>query len=219
MNRRSRRINRWVDDLLHDRSPRRLRRGQADADVLAAAIEMRATGPDAGLPDPHFVESLRQRLARETQGVVPSSPRLTRRTLLASGGLAAAAAAGGLVVGERRSGSGDVERQLVPEGAGWVPVASAADLPEGSAIPFRTAATQGFLVNRSGEISALSGICTHLGCTLHLSSGAQRLDCPCHRAAFALDGSVLYQSMSRSLPPLPRLKSRVREGKIEVLTV
>jgi len=220
MNRRSRRVDRWVDDLLHGRSPRRMRGGQEEADVLRAAIEMRNASPDAGLPDPRFVESLRQRLGRETQGQVPPAGRITRRGLLASGGLAAATAAAGLVVGERLTGSGtSTERHLVPDAAAWVPVASLADVPPGSAKPFATPSVTGFLVNNGGQITALSGVCTHLGCLLHLNPGARRLDCPCHPAAFAFDGSVLVHPHPQSLPPLPQLDARVREGMIEVLTV
>jgi cytochrome b6-f complex iron-sulfur subunit len=219
VSRRSRRVSRWVDDLLHDRSPRRLRGGDEDADALAAAIELRSSSPDAGLPDPHFVESLRQRVARETQGEVGRAQRLSRRTLLASGGLAAATAAAGIVVGERLAATSPPQLQLVPDAGTWVAVAHLADLPEGSAMHFDTGAVRGFIVNRGGQIAALSGICTHLGCVLRLNPGAKRLDCPCHATAFAFDGSVLFKNMPGSLPPLPQLNSRIRDGRIEVLTV
>jgi cytochrome b6-f complex iron-sulfur subunit len=219
MSRRSRRVGRWVDDLLHDRSPRRQRGANEDADALAAAIEMRSASPDAGLPDPHFIEALRQRLARETQGEVGPASRLSRRTLLASGGLAAATAAAGLVVGERLASTPTPQLQLVPDAGNWVAVARFADLPEGSAMPFDTGSVRGFIVNRGGQIAALSGICTHLGCLLRLNPGAKRLDCPCHTTAFAFDGSVLFKNMPGSLLPLPRLNSRIRDGRIEVLTV
>jgi len=219
VSRRSRRISRWVDDLLHDRSPRRLRGAEEDADVLAAAIALRSASPDAGLPDPHFIESLRQRVARETQGVVAPAPRMSRRSLLATGGLAAATAAAGVVVGERFATTSTPQLRLVPDAGSWVGVADVADLPEGSAMPFDTGAVRGFIVNRGGQIAALSGICTHLGCLLQLNPGARRLDCPCHSAAFAFDGSVLFKHMPESLPALPQLSSRIRDGRIEVLTV
>ena len=98
-------------------------------------------------------------------------------------------------------------------------MALVADLPEGSARSFDTGSVRGFLVNRGGEIAALSGVCTHLGCLLQLNVAARRLDCPCHSAAFGLDGSVLFKHMSDALPPLPRMESRVRDGQIEVLTI
>ena len=221
MNRKSRRVDGWVDDLLHGRSPRRLRGAESEAEVLRAAIEMRSASPDAGLPDPRFVESLRQRIARETQGQVPRSGHITRRALLASGGLAAATAAAGIVVGERLTGdgSGTTERHLVPDAAAWVPVAHVADVPAGTAKPFATASIKGFVVNDGNQITALSGVCTHLGCLLTLNADARRLDCPCHRAAFGFDGNVQFHAIPQGLPPLPQLSARVREGMIEVLTV
>jgi nitrite reductase/ring-hydroxylating ferredoxin subunit len=219
MSRRTRQVSRWIDDLLHERSPRRFRKAEEDAKVLAAAIDLRSASPGAGLPDPQFVESLRQRLARDTQGEVPMAPRVSRRTLLASGGLAAATAAAGLVVGERLTSTPTAQRELLPNGAAWTAVALLSDVPDGAARSFDTGSVRGFLVNRGGEIAALSGVCTHLGCLLQLNAAARRLDCPCHSAAFGLDGNVLFKHMPDALPALPRLESRVRDGQIEVLTV
>jgi cytochrome b6-f complex iron-sulfur subunit len=219
MNRRIRRVSRWIDDLLHDRGPRGFRRADEDAKVLAAAIELRSASPGAGLPDPQFVESLQQRLARDTQGEVPRASRVSRRTLLAGGGLAVAGAAAGLVVGERLTVPSTAQRELLPNGAAWTAVAVLADVPDGTARSFDTGSVRGFLVNRGGEIAALSGVCTHLGCLLQLNAQARRLDCPCHNAAFGLDGKVLFKHMPDALAPLPRMESRVRDGQIEVLTV
>jgi nitrite reductase/ring-hydroxylating ferredoxin subunit len=219
MNRRIRRVSRWIDDLLHDRSPRGVRRAEEDADVLAAAIELQNASPSAGLPDPQFVESLRQRIARETQGEVPRAPRLTRRALLATGGLAAATAAAGIVVGERLTSPSTQQHELLPVGASWTAVALLAELPDGTARTFDTGSVRGVVVNRGGTVAALSGVCTHLGCLLQLNAAARRLDCPCHNAAFALDGNVLFKHMPDTLPPLPRMESRIRDGRIEVLTV
>jgi nitrite reductase/ring-hydroxylating ferredoxin subunit len=222
MSRQTRRVARWADDLLHERSPRRLRGGADDVSALRAAIGLRSASSGAGLPDPRFVESLRHRLARETQGEVGYSPRLTRRTLLAGGGAAVAGAAAG-VVGERLVNTGTTDSlsqaELVPDGARWTPVAALDDVPPGSAVRFKTTALDGFVVNAAGGVEALSAICTHLGCLLRINQEARRFDCPCHRASFALDGSVLFHSLSQQVPPLPRMQSRVRDGQIEVLTV
>jgi nitrite reductase/ring-hydroxylating ferredoxin subunit len=219
MNRRVRRVSRWIDDLLHDRSPRAFKGADEEAKVLAAAIELQNASPSAGLPDPQFVDSLRQRIARETQGEVQRAPRLSRRALLASGGLAAATAAAGVLVGDRLASPSTAQHELIPDGGTWTAVALVSDLPEGSARTFDTGSVRGFLVNRGGTIAALSGVCTHLGCLLQLNAAARRLDCPCHSAAFGFDGSVLYKHMPDSLPPLPLMESRIRDGNIEVLTV
>jgi cytochrome b6-f complex iron-sulfur subunit len=219
MNRRIRRVSRWVDDLLHDRSPRGFRGADEETSVLATAIELQNASPSAGLPDPQFVESLRQRIARETQGEVPHAARLSRRALLASGGLAAAPAAAGVLVGDRLASPSNQQRDLVPDGGVWTAVAHVADLPDGTARTFDTGSVRGVVVNRGGAIAAMSGVCTHLGCLLQLNAAARRLDCPCHRAAFSFDGSVLFKHMPDNLPPLPLMESRIRNGQVEVLTV
>ena len=221
MTRRGRRVDRWVDDLIHDRSPRRLRGADAeDQETLAAAIELRSATPGSGMPDPRFVERLWKQIGRETQGEVEHHARLSRRGLLATGGAVAAAAAAGVVVGNRLGGQSTPDRQLVADGATWVDVAALADVPAGTAMRFTTASVEGFVVNRDGtSIEALSAACTHLGCILQFNRSDTRFDCPCHRAAFALDGSNLFSGMPQRLPPLPQLQARVREGRIEVFTV
>ena len=221
MTRKSRRVNRWLDDLMHDRSPRRVRGADAeDAEALRAAIELRSATPGAGMPDPQFVEELYRRIGRETQGIVPQHARMSRRGLLAAGGAAAASAAAGLVLGERLAAPATSDRNLIADGAGWVDVAALADVPIGTAMRFTTGSVEGFVVNRGGtSIEAVSAACSHLGCILRFNRTAQRLDCPCHRSAFALDGSVLFSTVSQTLPPLPRLEARVRNGRIEVFTI
>lgn len=219
MSRRTRRVGRWIDDLLHDRHPRSFRGADEEKDVLAAAIKMRSAAAGAGLPDPQFVDALRRRLAQETQGEVAPARRVSRRSLLVSGSFAAATAAAGVVLGERIAAPPAAPTDLAPEGGRWTAVADSADVGPGTAKLFDTGSVRGVLVNTAGEITALSAVCTHLGCLLHLNAGARRLDCPCHRAGFNLDGSVAFKAMPMTLPPLPRLASRVRDGKVEVLTV
>jgi cytochrome b6-f complex iron-sulfur subunit len=218
---REKRVDRWTNDLLNDRSPRGLRGGEEDSDALAAAIDLRSASTEAGLPDPAFVETLRRRIAVETQGeIAPRQPGITRRGLLAAGGIAAAAAAAG-AIGERvLAPPGGADRQqarLVPDSPTWVAVAAVAEVPPGSAKSFTTPSVDGFVVNRNGEFAAVSGVCTHLGCRLLLNREASRLDCACHRAAFAYDGAVLYQAFPQGIPPLPLISTRVRDGSIEVL--
>ena len=221
MNRRARRVDRWVDALLHDRAPRRLRRVSAeDEQALAAAIELRSAAPGAGMPDPHFVEQLHRRIARETQGEALPRALFSRRSLLAAGGAAAAAAAAGVVVGERMGEPGPSDRSLVPDSGSWVDVAALADVPVGMARRFSTPSFEGFVVNRDDTtVDAFSAACTHLGCLLNFNEGARRMDCPCHRAAFGLDGNLLFNALPQRLPALPRLEARVTAGRIEVFTV
>lgn len=55
--------------------------------------------------------------------------------------------------------------------------------------------------------------CTHLGCPLSWSSGAQRFLCPCHGGAFAANGEVVAGP-----PPHPMVtyQTKVEQGQIMV---
>jgi cytochrome b6-f complex iron-sulfur subunit len=224
VSRDSRRINRWVDALLGDRSPRRLRGSEKDADVLRAAIELRAAAPGAGMPDQRFVDELHRRIAVETQGAVAPERGLSRRRLLVGGGVAVAAAAAGVVGEKLVDGRGGTvtpqpQTELVANQGRWIAVTTLDAVPSGTAVRFSTGAIEGLVVNRGGVIEALSASCTHLGCIVTFNREAGRLDCPCHDTSFGLDGSVLFQGYSLPLPPLPKVPSRVHDGHVEVLAV
>lgn len=223
MNRRMRRVGRYVEALLRDRRPPRAAQDPDDIDALRAAIDLSASRPQAGLPDPRFVERLESRLREHAGGELPASPRISRRGALRAGGLAAAAAATGVVVDrlalDRGNGPGTTQEELAVAGGRWHPVAGAASLAVGAAMRFSTGKVEGVVVNRGGgDWLALSAVCTHLGCILQLDD-AGRLDCPCHRAAFGLDGQVLHHEQPIPLRPLPRIPARVRDGVVEVLVV
>jgi nitrite reductase/ring-hydroxylating ferredoxin subunit len=225
MSRQSRRVNRWVDALLGDRSPKRVRGGsQADIDALRAAIDLRAAAPGAGMPDQRFVDELHRRIGVETQGDIRPVPSFSRRRILVGGGVAVAAAAAG-VIGDRLVEHGVApqgqlaETELVADKGTWIQVSTVAAVPPGTAARFSTGNIEGMVVNRGGVIEALSASCTHLGCIVTFNREAGRLDCPCHNTAFGLDGTVLFHGYSIPLPPLPRIPSRVRDGNVEVLAV
>jgi cytochrome b6-f complex iron-sulfur subunit len=222
VSRRMRRVTRYVDALLRDRRPPRAAQDPDDLDALAAAIDLSSERPQAGMPDPRFVERLEARLREHAGGDVRMDRRVTRRGLLQAGGLAAAAAATGVVV-ERaveRGGPSSSPDTLAVTGGSWHPVVAADALPVGRAMRFSTGKVEGVVVNRGGgDVLALSAVCTHLGCILQLNTAQGRLDCPCHRAAFGLGGDVLYHEQPTSLRPLPRIPARVRDGHIEVNVV
>lgn len=66
------------------------------------------------------------------------------------------------------------------------------------------------------RLTAFSMYCTHAGCPVSWSSGAQMFMCPCHGGAFHRDGSVAAGPPPR---PLERLPVRVRDGQVEILTI
>jgi len=67
-----------------------------------------------------------------------------------------------------------------------------------------------------GIVSARSGVCTHQACRLVLNLPERRLDCPCHRTFFALDGEVVRYQLSTKPARLPEILVREQNGQIQV---
>jgi Rieske Fe-S protein len=232
------RRRRPVDAVLDDQAIPAAAAEPGDVDLLRAAIELRQADPGAGVPTEAFVDELRERLAAELDApagrAVPGGPagarrrpgpeRIPRRALLAGAGAAVAAGVAGVVAdrtllgadhGTARTATGS--REVDPVDGAWVAVAPASALADGAARPFATPGIAGFVsTTAGGEPLAVSGACTHRGCLLRLNAGAGRLDCPCHRTAFALDGRTLFHQLPAEPPPLPRLRARRTGDQIEV---
>lgn len=208
-----------VAALLRDRRPRPFDATPEEAEQLRTAALLRAGRPGADLPRQHFVDELgdrlRQRVA-ETDRVAP----LPRRAFLRGAGLAAAAVAAGIgvdrAVVELRDGGQSAPGELVPMGGRWQAVASVADVHAATAMRFSHGPIHGVLVSRAdGGVDAVSAVCTHMGCLLDVDVPGNRLACPCHRATFGFDGTP--QNREYELSPLPTLRSRVRDGVVEVM--
>jgi cytochrome b6-f complex iron-sulfur subunit len=89
---------------------------------------------------------------------------------------------------KRRASAGDTDALVV---AGAVE-----DFEPSSVTPFPGG--KFYLARRDdGGFLALSRVCTHLGCSVPWMEEEKRFVCPCHSAAFDLNGSVLN-------PPAPR---------------
>jgi len=230
---------RHVDALLEGARPAPGDVSAEDGPMARLAAELSAAGdPAAGDPDPAFVEQLRRRMRDADQGIAavsatppPGRMRITRRDLLrvglgAAAGLAAGAAGISILRPAERVPLVGNGRPLVREGE-WVAVATLADLPEGAAVRFSTAAFDGFVVNDAGTIRALSSVCTHMGCTLAYRPEWWDLRCPCHGASFNLSGELANgrdgwsaasgyagdaQAYPIDLPPLVRPEVKV-DGK------
>ena len=88
------------------------------------------------------------------------------------------------------------------------------DVPEGEAKFFEYAGSAAVLVKtKTGEMAALSAVCTHLGCIVQWEKDKQDFLCPCHGGLFAPDGTVLGGPPPRALAKIP---VTVAEGKITV---
>lgn len=248
---RSEAFARFVDAMLDDTRPAPDEIVDDEGPMARLAAELAAAGdPQHGDPDPAFVEQLRLRMRDADAGIAavrgaapPAVPapvrrmRLTRRDLLRAGlGATAGLAAGAIAVSVLRPANRvplvDPGRDLVRDGE-WVAVATLADLPQGAAIRFRTAAFDGYVVNDAGTIRALSAVCTHMGCTLAYRPAWQDLRCPCHGASFDLGGWLANgsegwqqqggyrgdrQAYPIDLPPLVRPKVKVSGDSVLVWT-
>jgi cytochrome b6-f complex iron-sulfur subunit len=198
---------------------------EARAQVMAATL--RAQTPGAAEPDPEFVARLRQRLldpVAPPQTIAQVERRrsardgVSRRAILA-GGLAAAAAAAGVAVGvgvNRVANAPQPWPALVPGGQGrWLPVASVDALAEGQVLRFTANSVVGFVRRTADGFAALSGVCTHMGCFLDWNASARTYDCPCHGGRFTGAG-VAAASSPVAYRPLPKLQTRVEDGKVWV---
>ena len=96
-------------------------------------------------------------------------------------------------------------------------VASTKDLAAGTTRPFSAPGIVGFVSEHDGNLHAVSGVCTHMGCLLRVNAEAGRLDCPCHGTAFDLDGTVVFSQLTPAPPSLVKIGVRRTGDRIEVL--
>jgi cytochrome b6-f complex iron-sulfur subunit len=218
--RRRRDLDRMVEAVLAGESLPAGRLEPDEVKALRAAIELRAARPGADLPEEEFVTDLRRRLAAEgSPDTEVSRSHIPRRAVLAgAAGAVAAGLVGALAESTLRSSSPPrvaATGAIVPQDGQWVPVAAAGDVAGGQVKRFATASTVGFVTENNGTLSAVSGACTHQGCLLKLNQTAGRLDCPCHRTAFGVDGKLLFSQLETMPAALPQIQVRSHDGQVE----
>ncbi|MBS1715581.1 MAG: Rieske 2Fe-2S domain-containing protein [Armatimonadetes bacterium] len=124
---------------------------------------------------------------------------------LASGGLAVGTSAVALVT----------SLPMKPEEHRPLKIASVDDVPPGSSVAFAYPGDKDVCIlirRRTGEFAAYSRRCTHLSCPVDFDPSAERLVCPCHNGAFAVeDGRVLQGPPPE---PLPRIALEIRDGAV-----
>ncbi|TCO53786.1 ubiquinol-cytochrome c reductase iron-sulfur subunit [Actinocrispum wychmicini] len=208
----------FVEDLLRRRRPSRFDAAEQDEAELRTAILLTTAQPGGDdKPSEGFVSALHDRLAAELDG--KPKPNNRRRFVQTTGVAAAAAVIGATVDQVVRRPPAETraeETTIVPDIGQWRAVVPAANLPEGVVRPFDFGTVSGFVQRVNGQLQAVSGTCTHLGCKLALDAPAARLNCPCHKTAFSVDGAVVFHKLPTTPPPLPHLKVRDNEGMVEV---
>lgn len=221
------RVAQFVDDLLHRRRPRRFAASEDEVAAMSAAAGMASARVGADLPDKAALDRIHNRLSAAMDARPVVQGNFTRRTLLRTMGTAAAALVVGAGVGEFLTKQGQPAPApgstsasvLMPDNGVWRPVAAVTQLPAGHALAVSTGAIDAVVVNDGTTISAVSGVCTHLGCKLQPDNAGRKIDCPCHQTAFGWSGKVLYYRLKSEPATLPQIPSRVNNGQIELFVV
>jgi cytochrome b6-f complex iron-sulfur subunit len=218
------RVARFVDDLLHGRRPHRFEATQEEAEAMAAAASLSAARVGADVPDKAALDRIHQHIAEALDESAAVDRRLSRRAWLRTAGAAAAAVVIGVgldevVRSEQQSGGAGSTATLLPDNGTWRPVAAVTQIPAGHAMLVSTASLDAVIVNDGGTISAVSGVCTHLGCKVQTDDANRKLNCPCHQTAFSWSGKVLYYRLKAAPANLPQIPSRVNNGQVELYIV
>jgi len=116
---------------------------------------------------------------------------------------------------------------LEEETAGWIQLGSVGNIPLNTPVLFKTKVTQKtgwvtgykefavYVTTDDGEnYKAISNVCTHLGCHVRWDEDQEAYICPCHDAAFDINGQVLHGPPPR---PLDEMNIRIEDGNIFML--
>ena len=220
------RVARFVDDLLHGRRPGRFQATPEEAEAMTAAAGLASARVGADLPDKAALERIHARLSAALDDRQAINRRMSRRAWLGASAAAAAALVAGVGLGElaksqqqSSSGGGGGTATLMPDNGAWRPVAAVSAIPPGHAMQVSTATLDAVIINDGGDISAVSGVCTHLGCKLQPDDTNRKLDCPCHQTAFSWSGRVLFYRLKAAPANLPLIPSRINNGQVELYIV
>ncbi|MDY6861360.1 MAG: Rieske (2Fe-2S) protein [Thermodesulfobacteriota bacterium] len=87
------------------------------------------------------------------------------------------------------------------------------ELPEGKPLEIKDPLGRKVLLMRRGDgaITALSTVCTHLGCAVFYRPKIKQFECPCHKGFFDERGEPISGPPQR---PLRNYPTEVRNGKI-----
>jgi cytochrome b6-f complex iron-sulfur subunit len=92
-------------------------------------------------------------------------------------------------------------------------VGKASEVPNGTGKIYQFNEDKVIVVNHGGNLTAVSAVCTHLGCLVHWDEAADQLACPCHGAKYKQTGQII--SGPQPLP-LKQYKAKVEGDSIVV---
>jgi len=211
----TRRLESFVNALVAGRRPRRFTASDDEGRVMATAAALRAARDDVQSPDPAFVDDLARRMRRAAAESSLSPRGQARRRFLAASGIAAAAAVTGVAADRFLGGRQYREQETLTPGNGrWQVVAQVASIPASGIVRFSVSGVTGFVIRSAAGVTALSAVCTHMGCILDADPAGQRLRCPCHDTSFSTTGEA---ASDYPLSPLPRLLVRINGEHVEVM--
>lgn len=217
------RLNRYVDDLLADRSPRPFAAEDLDErEILEMAARLRLLKPGVDQPRPRFLASIYRRMAKVLQR--PTGVSRRKFVLGSAGGLVAGVVAGvGLAAAAGRAllgGRLEVPSRT-PLPGGWHAVAKLDDVPLGGALSFTIMSSTGYLMRNGDQVSALLAKCNHKGCPVDWNVDTKDFVCRCDDVRFDRAGMYVSSMDSYAAPvrPLTRMAVRVLGDTVFVRAV
>jgi len=139
-----------------------------------------------------------------------------RRTFLKTAiGVLGAVYAGAVGYPVYRYLSSSVEESLLESAVNEVTLDNALSLPKNSALMFKFGASPAMLIHQpDGTWTALSAVCTHLGCTPGYQPDKKIIYCPCHGGVY--DPHTGANISGPPPKPLTEYKVAIANGKITV---
>ncbi|NTV25659.1 MAG: Rieske 2Fe-2S domain-containing protein [Chlorobiaceae bacterium] len=92
-------------------------------------------------------------------------------------------------------------------------VGKASEVPDGAYKIYQFNTDKVIVVNKGGALTAVSAVCTHLGCLVRWEKDQDLLFCPCHGAKYKQTGEII--SGPQPLP-LKQFKARIEGDSIIV---
>jgi Rieske Fe-S protein len=94
-----------------------------------------------------------------------------------------------------------VGKHLIGDRIGNPGVEALADLADGDGTVVRVGGEAYAVCRQQGRMTALSPVCTHMGCHVLWNRGEESWDCPCHGSRFSPDGEVIQGPATQALAP------------------